>query len=64
MINSSGNYELQGNLTYDGKENAIEVNADNVVINLNGFSFRIFREWPLPTDTSDVTPTELGVFCG
>jgi hypothetical protein len=38
IINSSGNYELQSNLTYDGKTNAIEVNADNVVINLNGFS--------------------------
>jgi hypothetical protein len=37
-INSSGNYELQSNLTYDGKNSAIEVSADNVVINLNGFS--------------------------
>jgi hypothetical protein len=25
---------------------------------------RIFAEWPLPTATSDVAPTELGVFRG
>lgn len=37
-ITSPGNYELESNLTYAGKLNAIEVNADNVVINLNGFS--------------------------
>lgn len=39
-ITTSGNYELESNLTYAGLENAIEVNADNVVINLNGFSIR------------------------
>jgi hypothetical protein len=37
-ITYSGSYELESNLTYAGKQNAIEVNADNVVINLNGFS--------------------------
>ncbi len=37
-ITTSGNYELESNLTYAGQTNAIEVKADNVVINLNGFS--------------------------
>jgi hypothetical protein len=37
-ITTSGNYELETNLTYAGHGNAIEVNADDVVINLNGFS--------------------------
>ena len=38
IIKSSGNYELESSLTYAGQTNAIEVKADNVVINLNGFS--------------------------
>jgi hypothetical protein len=40
VIKSSGSYELQSDLTYAGNTNAIEVNADNVVINLNGFSVK------------------------
>ena len=38
VITSSGNYQLQSNLTYAGQRNAIEVEAANVLINLNGFS--------------------------
>jgi hypothetical protein len=37
-ITASGNYELERDLTYAGHNNAIEVSADDVVINLNGFS--------------------------
>lgn len=38
VVTSSGNYQLQSNLTYAGQRNAIEVEAPNVLINLNGFS--------------------------
>jgi hypothetical protein len=38
VIKSSGNYELQSNLTYAGPLSAITVEAPNVLINLNGFS--------------------------
>ena len=38
VVTSSGNYQLQSNLTYAGQRNAIEVEAANVLINLNGFS--------------------------
>jgi hypothetical protein len=38
IITASGNYELERDLTYAGHNNAIEVSADDVVINLNGFS--------------------------
>jgi hypothetical protein len=36
-ITASGNYKLTGNLTADGTD-GIDVNASNVVIDLNGFS--------------------------
>ena len=37
-IRSSGNYQLQSNLTYAGNRAAIDIDAPDVVINLDGFS--------------------------
>ena len=38
QINNSGSYRLSGNLTVPSGANGIAINADNVTVDLNGFS--------------------------
>ena len=62
VICQSGSYRLSGNITVSGTTDGIDITADNVTLDLNGFSITgpVVCQQSIPTVSADCSPTNGG----